>query len=194
MSLTLRAVGERDLFEYSRVPIAIVVDSVLDVEPLIAGMGGLSLRERPVAEPYVKDYDEHGGPTSWPHRFNIADWHIVLAVDEDSVIGGAAAFPGEPSSIAILWDIRVRPDARGKGIGRALLEDTKAWARRRHFHWLKAETQNVNVGACRFYQRQGGILGAIDRFAYIGQAVAEHEVRLDWFFPLRPSDPRLTPT
>jgi hypothetical protein len=35
---------------------------------------------------------------------------------------------------------------------------------------LKIEPQNVNVQACRFYQNMGCTLGAIDRFAYPGQA------------------------
>jgi hypothetical protein len=34
---------------------------------------------------------------------------------------------------------------------------------------LMIETQNVNVPACRFYQKMGCTLGAIDRFAYHGQ-------------------------
>jgi hypothetical protein len=31
---------------------------------------------------------------------------------------------------------------------------------------LKVETQNINVPACRFYVKQGCVLGAIHRFAY----------------------------
>jgi len=41
------------------------------------------------------------------------------------------------------------------------------------------------VPACRFYQKMGCTLGAIDRFAYPGQPA---EVRLLWWKALAPSD------
>jgi hypothetical protein len=42
---------------------------------------------------------------------------------------------------------------------------------------LKAETQNINVPACRFYARLGCTLRTIDRFAY---ANLPDEVQLLW--------------
>ena len=53
----------------------------------------------------------------------------------------------------------------------------EAWARACGATWLKVETQNVNVPACRFYARQGCVLGAVDRFAY---PALPDEVRLLW--------------
>jgi hypothetical protein len=44
--------------------------------------------------------------------------------------------------------------------------------------WLKIETQNVNAPACRFYQKMGCTVGAIDRFAYPG---LPGEVQLLWW-------------
>jgi hypothetical protein len=43
---------------------------------------------------------------------------------------------------------------------------------------LKVETQNINVPACRFYARQGCVLGVIDRFAY---PTLPDEVQLLWY-------------
>jgi GNAT superfamily N-acetyltransferase len=59
----------------------------------------------------------------------------------------------------------------------ALFRAAEHWARARGCRRLKIETQNVNVAACRFYQKMGCTLGAIDRFAYPGQPA---EVRLLW--------------
>jgi len=50
---------------------------------------------------------------------------------------------------------------------------------------LKIETQNVNVPACRFYQKTGCALGTSDRFAYPGQP---GEVQLLWWKALTPPD------
>jgi GNAT superfamily N-acetyltransferase len=186
MGWSLIAADEHDLARYAQVPMAITVEAALEVEPLDGGLGGLRLIERPVAEPYVKDYDEHGGPATWPDRFGLSGWRIVIAAEGDEVLGGAAtlpAFPGEPPTpIATLWDIRVRADVRRQGIGQALLHDARTWAREHGFRWLRAETQNVNLAACRFYHGLGASLGAVDRFAYAGQPAVEHEIRLDWLF------------
>ncbi|MGH2585134.1 MAG: GNAT family N-acetyltransferase [Dehalococcoidia bacterium] len=187
MSGELKAIGAADLARYAQVPMTIRVERILAPTTVDGGLGGLRLQEAAVAKPYVKDYDKDGGPMSWPDRFDMSTWRIVVAVDHDEILGGAAAFGpafGHADTVAELWDIRVKVEARRSGVGRALLEYQQQWARERGFRWLKAETQNVNVGACRFYQRTGGLLGTIDRFAYAGQAGVEHEVELDWYFPL----------
>ena len=75
---------------------------------------------------------------------------------------------GGRDDVAVLWDIRVSPRERGRGTGSALFRAAGDWAGARGFRWLKIETQNVNVPACRFYQKMGCTLGAIDRFAYPG--------------------------
>jgi GNAT superfamily N-acetyltransferase len=78
----------------------------------------------------------------------------------------------------MLWDIRVRPEFRRKGVGRRLIEFAEDHARGRGIRRMTVETQNVNVAACRFYARAGYALGAIDQFAYAG---LPEEVRLIWF-------------
>jgi ribosomal protein S18 acetylase RimI-like enzyme len=55
---------------------------------------------------------------------------------------------------------------RGSGVGSALFRAVEDWAGARDCHWLKIETQNINVAACRFYRKMGCGLGAIDRLAY----------------------------
>ncbi len=190
MSIRLSDIGPSDLQHYASVPMRLLVESVLEVESVDGGLGGLRLVERAVASPYLKDYDlDGGGPLDWPQQFDLGDWHLVLALEGERVVGGAASMPGTPGGglgdVATLWDIRVAPNSRRRGIGRALLEDARESARARGFVALLVETQNVNVGACRFYQRAGADLVAIDRLAYLGQPGVEHEVRLDWAFDLR---------
>jgi len=47
---------------------------------------------------------------------------------------------------------------------------------------MKAETQNINVPACRFYAKHGFTLGVVNRFAY--QEFPD-EVELVWYRKLR---------
>jgi GNAT superfamily N-acetyltransferase len=66
-----------------------------------------------------------------------------------------AAYRLRRSDLAVLWDIRVQPERRGRGVGKALFYASVDWACRRGCRQLKVETQNVNVAACRFYASQG---------------------------------------
>ena len=69
--------------------------------------------------------------------------------------------------------------------GSALFRAAWHWASARDCRWLKIETQNVNVPACRFYPKMGCTLGAIDPFAYPGQP---GEVQLLWWKALASPD------
>jgi GNAT superfamily N-acetyltransferase len=168
--------SKTQLAEYASIPNRFLVESVYDV----ARVGNLKkefeLVERTIAAPYVKDYDAIAGehPTDWATRFDLSSWRFFAAVAEGRHVGGAAValktsgleLLQDRADIAVLWDIRVVPEARGKGIGAALFAAAEAWAKSRGCRELIVETQNINVPACRFYQRQGCMLVAANRLAY----------------------------
>jgi GNAT superfamily N-acetyltransferase len=175
-----------DLAEYARIPLAFEVRYVLEPVVLDGGLGGLMLSERGIDFPYAKDYDAIEGPASWPARFDPRSWGWFVAQSEGRRVGGAVVAWDTAGvemlegrrDLAVLWDIRVAPDARGRGIGAALFRAAEAWAAARGCTQLKVETQNINVPACRFYARQGCTLGAIHRFAY---PALPDEVQLLWY-------------
>lgn len=181
--------------ELARVPIAFNVESVFDVSPLDGGLGGLTLSERRVETPYVKDYDTMEGehPTQWASRFDVTNWGLIGARSDGARVGGAViAFNTAGINmlegrrdLAVLWDIRVAPEVRARGVGSALFQAAEAWAAARGCRQLKIETQNINVPACRFYARQGCVLGAINRFAY---RELPDEVQLLWYKTLSQPD------
>jgi GNAT superfamily N-acetyltransferase len=82
---------------------------------------------------------------------------------------------------AALWDIRVAPENRGRGIGTALFDAVTEWCRRNGYRRLKIETQNINVAACRFYLARGCYLGGIETHAYPDYP---DEIELIWYFDL----------
>lgn len=176
------------LEEYARIPIAFEVSRILDLSLRSGGIGGFELVERPLTPTLVKDYDAVPGnhPTDWARRFDLSSWGFLSARLEDECVGGVViAFdtPGllmleDRSDLAVVWDLRVSPHARRKGIGAALFAAAERWAKRRSCRRLKVETQNLNVPACRFYASQGCALGAIHRFAY---PELPEEVQLLWY-------------
>ncbi len=165
-----------NLARHAEVPIAFVVENVLDVSLVDGGMGGITISKTPVAAPWVKDYDaiKGEGPTRWAKRFDVGNWGLIAAHDASGRVGGAVVASNTAglnmlerrSDLAVLWDIRVRPDARWTGIGTMLFRAVEDWARDRNCPLLKVETQNINVPACRFYRRMGCTLASIERLAY----------------------------
>ncbi len=186
------------LAEHGRVPIAFRVESVVDVAPRAPGRGGFDLLERRLDAPYLKDYDAlaGGGPAGWAERFDVSRWGLIAARVSGERVGGAVVAWDTPGvdmlrgrrDLAVLWDLRVAPHVRGRGVGSALFRAAEAWAVARGCRRLEVETQDVNVPACRFYARQGCVLAAVDRHAY---ADLPGETQLLWGKDLnRPSESR----
>lgn len=71
-------------------------------------------------------------------------------------------------------------------MGAALFYAVECWAHARGCTQLKVETQNINLPACRFYQRQGCVLGAVNRFAY---PALPGEVQPLWYKALSQAQP-----
>jgi GNAT superfamily N-acetyltransferase len=160
--------------EYAGVPIAFEVSRVLDV--VEQGPGHFMLTERGIDLSYVKDYDAIEGtqPEQWARQFDVSNWGTFLARIDGRHMGGAVVVLKTPGlallegrdDLAVLWDIRVSPEARGQGIGTALFCAAESWAKVRGCRHLKVETQNINVAACRFYDLQGCVLTTVGHHAY----------------------------
>ncbi len=173
---------------YARVPIAFMVEKVLDVRETESCP---VLSERKIAVPYVKDFDRDEHPTTWSARFDLSKWGLLAAVAGEQRVGGAIIAVDTPgvamldgrTDLAVLWDIRVLSGARRKGIGSALFREVEQWARARNCREVRIETQNTNVTACRFYQRQGCALEAVNRRAYLEMP---EEIQLLWHKRLEP--------
>jgi GNAT superfamily N-acetyltransferase len=181
---------------YDQIPNWFKVESILAVQAQEGGLGGLSMREMNLAQPYIKDYDHDRGdrPSQWAKELNLSGWGIFIILYEGQPVGGVAISPDpsdvfpmdnfQPGEMAVLWDLRVHPEQRGAGVGAALFDHAANWARQREYRWLGIETSNVNVPACRLYAGKGCQLGAIHRFGYARAPQVAHEVMLLWYLKL----------
>jgi ribosomal protein S18 acetylase RimI-like enzyme len=81
---------------------------------------------------------------------------FVGRADDDTPVGTAtgAEYEVEPG-VAHLYAMWVAPDARGAGVGRALLDAVAAWARDRGCGRLILSVTESNERARRFYVRYG---------------------------------------
>lgn len=160
----------KQISDYTRISIAFEVRSVLDVAN--DGSGRFVLTERSVPTPYLKDYDAIAGnsPSEWQQQFRVSNLRVFIAEMNGQLVGGAIVVRDSHLSASdnttVLYDIRVAPHVRGQGIGAELFRSASTWARKSGSRVLEAETQNINLPACRFYEKQGCELISVERDAY----------------------------
>jgi ribosomal protein S18 acetylase RimI-like enzyme len=196
MSGSIQKIGPDQYERYAAIPGWFWVNSVLHVEVLDGGMGGFKLAEIPVEPPYIRHKDDGllDNPQYWAREFDLSKWGIFVFSDDDGNPSGGAAVAIDSQvypidrfqrrDLAVLWDIRVHPDHRGKGIGTRLFQHAASWARGKGCGQLGLETDSSNVRACRFYRRMGCQLGAIHRYGYIAVPEAAPYAMLLWYFDL----------
>lgn len=87
--------------------------------------------------------------------FDPAKEASFIAVDGDDILGSVFLFRGDEPGVAKLRLLYVEPEARGLGIGRALVAACIAAARQRGYTRMVLWTQNSLVSARRIYQAAG---------------------------------------
>ncbi|MCS6992370.1 MAG: GNAT family N-acetyltransferase [Anaerolineales bacterium] len=191
-NLQILEITPERMADYEAISPAFEVREMLAVFTPGDGLGGIHLVPQRVVTPYIKDYDAFGPPRLWLAEFNTANWGFFLAEQEGLPVGAAAVAWNTNGvdmlegrrDLSVLWDLRVRPEWRKRGVGKALFQYAAAWSRSRGCVMMKIETQNINLPACRFYVAQGCVLGDIRRFAYRHIPEAADEVQLNWYFRL----------
>lgn len=83
----------------------------------------------------------------------VPDISFFVAREQDTVLGTAAL--ADKGGFGEVKSMFVSPDARGKGVGEALLAQLEATARDKGMSQMKLETGDVLHAAHRLYQRAG---------------------------------------
>lgn len=176
---------------YDSVTQNVDVRSVYQVRHVDGGLGGLLLEETPVA-PYVKDLSQYERATEYEQHFDISTWRFYMAFDGETPIGALTlAGPTEGMNMlsgredaCVLWDIRVADGWKHQGVGQRLFDMAAAHAREAGYRQMIIECQNNNVPACRFYRKQGAVLGKVDMYAYYAEPDIRDEVQFVWYLDL----------
>lgn len=80
---------------------------------------------------------------------------LVASANHRNFLGTAVVFFRKGSRVARLYSIASKPEARGKGVGTALLDAVEAAARQRRCHAVRLEVRDDNASAVRLYERHG---------------------------------------
>lgn len=86
-----------------------------------------------------------------------SDSALILIADISGrpLAGAAVVFFRKGSTVARLYSLATAPEARGKGVGTALLEAVTAAARHRGCRALRLEVRADNSAAIRLYEQHG---------------------------------------
>ena len=181
LSVVRRPAVRKWLKLYGEIDIGFEAASRLSMPSLLQG----EFDEIPI-EPRWKDYDDSipDRPASLPLHWDTSNWVVLLAIENNATVGGAIVARDTPgfnlllgrSDVALIVDLRVCLEQRGRGVGRKLFEDALRWARSQGCTQLRVETQDTNVAACRFYKAMGCSLESAEENAYHGL----DDVKLIW--------------
>jgi streptothricin acetyltransferase len=117
------------------------------------------------------------------HSAHIADQEdAIFLAYVDGHLAGQIILRKNWNSYAYVDDIAVDVDFRRQGVGRALIDQAKQWARQTGRPGIMLETQNNNVQACRFYESCGFRIGGFDSMLYRGIDGETDEVAVYYYF------------
>lgn len=91
----------------------------------------------------------------WRARLGLPGSHDVVAVLDGDPVGMAGGVPTDDGAVVEVISMWVAPQARGRGIGGALLVEIERWARCRGARQLRLDVAEDNAMAASFYRRHG---------------------------------------
>ena len=85
---------------------------------------------------------------------------------EDNECAGQIRLRKYWNNYCYIEDIAISQNHRKNGIGTKLIEKAVEWAKSKNLLGLMLETQDVNLLACRFYNKLGFKIGGVDTMLY----------------------------
>lgn len=104
--------------------------------------------------------------------YALAEDRFYLGAYEDSTCIGLAVLEKSWTKYLYLSDLKVRSASRRKGIGHLLIEEALNLARQYGYRGLSVVAQDNNLAACRFYLKEGFVIGGFDNQVYTGTSQA----------------------
>lgn len=93
---------------------------------------------------------------------------VIFGAYEDGSCIGIAIYQEAFFKYMYLYDLKVSSAARGKGVGKALIQAGLDAARQRGYVGLYTQAQDNNLNACLFYLSAGFEIGGFDNRVYGG--------------------------
>jgi len=121
---------------------------------------------------YTEELYEHSYEKSYPNDEQDYSVYIdnvdkaIFLVYSDTGCIGQIVLRKDWNRYAFIEDICVAKNCRGQGVGLALVQKAIEWAKELQLKGLALETQDNNLVACRFYEKCGFKIGAVNTMLY----------------------------
>lgn len=93
---------------------------------------------------------------------------VIFGAYVDDTCVGLAIFQNGFFEYMYLLDLKVCAAARGKGVGKALIQAGLEAAKERNYRGVYLQAQDDNLNACLFYLKTGFVIGGFDNRVYCG--------------------------
>ena len=174
MNITLREIDNENLRDANQCDASFTVDSklILHVKNSILNYSVVDVE--PYRKQYIFEEQDYSGWIANPDQ-------TVYFAYADGQLAGQIVLKKHWNAYAWINDFAVDVEFRRQGIGRALMQQAVDWAKKKRLPGIMLETQNVNVPACRFYERFGFTLRGFDTYLYKGLNPDTDEIALYWY-------------
>ena len=123
-----------------------------------------ALTEAPYAFSSTLAEWQDAGESDWRARLELEGSHNLVALADDRPVGMASGVSSGAVGETELISMYVVPEARGTGVGVALLDAVSRWALGRGSRLLCLDVRAENLPARQLYERQGFVVtGEVDR-------------------------------
>ena len=175
MKITIESVNQENIADIGKCDGRFAIDS-----RLILDVADNAISYRIVEVPrYEKKYADD--ILDYAAYINNSEKIVFLAYVGDQ-IAGQIVLRKNWNQYAYIEDIAVEIKFRKMGVGKNMIFEAKRWAREKKLKGIMLETQNNNVGACKFYERCGFQLGGFDKYLYKGLQEDTEEIALYWYY------------
>ncbi len=101
---------------------------------------------------------------------NKSDFHVIVAIKDDKVIGGLTAYELEryynDKSELYIYDIGVKAEFQNQGIGKKLIDYLKAYSKKNGIEGIFVEAHSEDEQAVKFYESTFGKSEKVDHFNF----------------------------
>lgn len=112
-----------------------------------------------------------------PRAFAVTD-------EKEQMLGFLEIDVSEWNNTLVVTQLLVKPEYRGRGVGTMLVNFVKDIAKKEDYRVISLETQNTNVPAIEFYEKNGFVFAGGNIFFYSNDDLGENEVMLQMAYTL----------
>lgn len=146
---------------------------------VVLEQGKESMGVKYIREVYSEPREENNVDTLYQEYWDNAEAYAVCSDENDEILGYVEIATDEWNNRLRMTQLLVKPEARGTGAGKFMVNFVKDIAKEREYRIIVLEAQNYNVPAIDFYLSQGFKFCGGNVYFYSNEDIEDDEVMLE---------------